>query len=356
MFLQPYGTKQQRAGIEGEVRHDPRGRRSRTSKSESARSCTAGEMTESRFHRSDPNIETPGIDVGCRTPHETPRRAEPIQRRTRPARPPSARRGDRRTGRVGRRRLDRRRRRRLGCGRWFGCDRRRRRRSGRGGVASAAARVGERATAVAPVRARAPDGAELRRKRDGENERDGVERLFATRGSNEARPAPPDGSIIVSVASTAPGDDVANLGARHDRAFGTRRDAHAIRTVRHTPRKLLAASASVGRNELDENRRAGRRAGASAVAPTGNHRRKTSNNPHFDDCLIAPPYRSKKTTLSAFRHTRSCRPISTIGPDDAPPPKASLSVTRTAKRPPRGWAPREFRLCGQMVEWPYGEV
>jgi hypothetical protein len=71
----------------------------------------------------------------------------------------------------------------------------------------------------------------------------------------------------------------------------------------------------------------------AAVARSGDHRRKKSNNPHFDDCLIAPPYRSKKyrsneTTWFVVRNIRSPAPLSTIGPHDDAPPKTVLPARR----------------------------
>jgi len=150
----------------------------------------------------------------------------------------------------------------------------------------------------------------------------------------------PDGSIIVSVASTAPGDAV-RISARATTAPSAL-DAIRTRSERWATRRANSWVLPHPSDETSSMKTGGpdTRDWASAVAPTGNHRRKTSNNPHFDDCLIAPPYRSKKTTLSVLRHTRSCQPISTIAQHDEAraPPKTSLSAARAAKRSPRSVA------------------
>ena len=147
----------------------------------------------------------------------------------------------------------------------------------------------------------------------------------------------PDGSIIVSVASTDPGDAV-RISARATIAPSAL-DAMRTRSERCATRRANSWLLPHPSDETSSMKTGGPDAGdcASAVAPAGNHRRKTSNNPHFDDCLIAPPYRSKKTTLSVLRHTRSCPPISTIGQhDDAPaPPKTRRPVGRAARCSPR---------------------
>ena len=150
----------------------------------------------------------------------------------------------------------------------------------------------------------------------------------------------PDGSIIVSVASTAPGDAV-RISARATTAPSAL-DAIRTRSERWATRRANSWLLPHPSGETSSMKTGGpdARAWASAVAPTGNHRRKTSNNPHFDDCLIAPPYRSKKTTLSVLRHTRSCQPISTIRQHDEAraPPITSLSVARAARCSPRSLA------------------
>jgi hypothetical protein len=57
--------------------------------------------------------------------------------------------------------------------------------------------------------------------------------------------------------------------------------------------------------------------GGSAVAREGHDTRKTNNNPHFDDCLIAPPKNRESPRLIGLAGTKSC-------------------------------------LCGQMVRWSNG--
>jgi hypothetical protein len=142
----------------------------------------------------------------------------------------------------------------------------------------------------------------------------------------------PDGSIIVSVASTAPGDAV-RISARATIAPSAL-DAMRTRSERCATRRESSWLLPQPSGETSSMKTGGPGAGAwaSAVAGARNHRRKTSNNPHFDDCLIAPPYRSKKTTLSPIRHTRSYPPNATIEQHaNAPaPPKTPGRPMRTA--------------------------
>jgi hypothetical protein len=46
--------------------------------------------------------------------------------------------------------------------------------------------------------------------------------------------------------------------------------------------------------------------GGSAVAREGHDTRKTNNNPHFDDCLIAPPKNRESPRLIGLAGTKSC--------------------------------------------------
>jgi hypothetical protein len=99
----------------------------------------------------------------------------------------------------------------------------------------------------------------------------------------------PDGSVIVSVASTAPGPTVrisacATTAPSGPDAMRTRSERCATRRAR----SWLLPQPSADTSSMKTGGPAAADWG-SAVARAGDHRRKTNNNPHFDDCLMAPP-------------------------------------------------------------------
>jgi hypothetical protein len=98
----------------------------------------------------------------------------------------------------------------------------------------------------------------------------------------------------------------------------------------------------------------------SAVARAGDHRRKTNSNPHFDDCLIAPPYRSKITKVSVPLHHRikfGARRPAALHSTTCVIPSANLSARarRTAGAGIGDAADEKLRLSDHALELPEGD-
>ena len=99
----------------------------------------------------------------------------------------------------------------------------------------------------------------------------------------------PDGSVIVSVASTAFGPTV-RISTRARMAFSGL-DAMRTRSERWATRRASSWLLPQPSGDASSMKTGGPAAvdWGSAVARAGDHRRKTNNNPHFVDCLMAPP-------------------------------------------------------------------